>query len=78
MITLYQNSKLFTFSDKDTGFAVPSWDDSIQEALGNFIRNAKVLKQGHSTFHEDHNYIILGTFNSLESTFMQDYPEFFI
>lgn len=78
MITLYQNKRLFTFSDKNTGFAVSNWDDSIQEALDNFIRNARILKQGHSTFDNDHNYTILGSFDSLESTFMQDHPELFI
>lgn len=78
MITLYQNGKLFTFSDKDTGFAVSNWDYTIQEALGNFISNARILKQGHSTFAIDHGYTILGSFDSLEPTFMQDYPELFI
>ena len=78
MITLYQNKRLFTFSDKDTGFAVSNWDDSIQEALDNFIRNARILKQGHSTFDIDHGYTILGSFDSLEPTFMQDHPELFI
>ena len=78
MITLYQNGKLFTFSDKDTGFAVPSWDYSIQEALGSFIRDARILKENHSTFDNDHGYTVLGSFDSLESTFMQDYPELFI
>ena len=78
MTTLYQNGKLFTFSDKDTGFAVPNWDYTIKEALNNFINTARILKQGHSTFGEDHGYTILGTFDSLESTFMQDYPELFI
>lgn len=77
MITLYQNGNLFTFSDKDTGFAVSSWNDSIQEALGSFTRNARILKQGHSTFNENHGYTILGTFNSLKY-FKQDYPELFI
>lgn len=78
MITLYQKGKLFTFSDKDTGFAVPNWDDSIQEALNNFISNARTLKHGHSTFDEDHGYTVLGSFDSLEATFVQDYPELFI
>ena len=78
MITLYQNGTHFTFSDKDTGFAVSSWDCSIQEALGSFTRNARILKQSHSTFDNNHNYTILGSFDSLEPTFMQDHPELFI
>ena len=78
MITLYQNGTLFTFSDKDTGFAVSSWDNTIQEALDHFISNVRILKEGHSTFNKDHNYTMLGSFDSLESTFVQDHPELFI
>lgn len=82
MITLYQhhdtiNTVLYTFSDKEADLSVHSWDSSIQEALNHFISKA-TTGLDHSTFDSSYSYIILGAFDSLSPTFMEDHPELFI
>lgn len=83
MITLYQRNAidtidtiLYTFSNKEAGLSIDSWDYSIQEAVDNYTSNTVI--QDHSTFVKDHGYTILGTFDSLSPTFMEDHPELFI
>lgn len=77
MITLYQDKNYYTFSDPVSHTSTSDWSKSIEEAVTNYLQNARAGYYDHSTFTDDHNYTILGTFTTLKN-FKNNYPELFI